>query len=78
MNSTQAYLRAIIVAPCLLFVLLIFGPMFGAPLVGLLGLAFAFVFIVAIYGAISSLHKRVLDLESRQAGPDARAATEEK
>jgi hypothetical protein len=73
MASTKAYLRALLAIPCMLFVLLLIGTVLPRDPLGPMGfgnVAFVFLIILAInlYGAISSLHKRVSDLETRHAG----------
>ena len=85
MHSSKAYLHALLALPCMMLIVLIIVPMtFGpgslGPPSGLSGLTFMFVFLLAfnVYGAVSSLHNRVLELESRHAGTDGGVAAEEK
>lgn len=83
MHSTKAYLRAIIAIPFTLFALLIIGGFFHVRALGATptgGITIVFIMFLGfnVYGAVSSLHKRVSDLESRNAGTKSQAPTTEK
>ena len=81
MHSTKAHLRGIITIPCVMITLLVIAFLskaFGTPPTDpWLVLAYMCVILLgmSVYGAVSSLHKRVSELESRCPGPISKAFT---